>query len=672
MDTRRRLGIFAGAAAIGILLASVVFSAPPEAPNADELLEEGLYLELARADLDGAVERYLAVLKTPSASQRTVATARLRLATAQRWRGDERRAREHLEELVRSLPSDSDVARLAQRYLGRSLDDDPARLLPEDVRFYVELVTPGESARALAALLEGTPFRNPVDYYVASLARRPPGSQDDPEPSPGAVPSEAAYLNEGFLRELELVESAALAVPNADASIGQFLAVLDPGPSNILRGLVQMGLTISRSEILGTVRDTAIFRLPALKDDPPQLAPDNHLHAGVGRDAFLLGRPRAVLEAAAERAGGRGASLADSAEFQKAKALKSGSILFAFLDLQRTVAAVRRDAKEADRPAFDAVIAACGLSRLGGVGWSLRRAVDSDALHLEAHVRVDAAGYELWQALDTEPADAAFLRSVPPCALAYLATRFERAPDRMSALFRAAQPLIELAETTRNEDALRALHAVRHAVEAGPGRVFLEEVRSFAAGIGPELSPSAPLPLFFLFDLRDAARGAQALEEAIAAAFHEALGNAASREFQDESIDVEGQAFAVRWLEPLPGFKVRAARRGKLAILTLSPQALLEVAAGALRAQAGAPERACKVVAVRPRAILEKNPASSEPSPMDRIVFEEIENAVLSTRDEGGAGPGNLVLDVELPAITPTARAVLRSLAERKVKEPGG
>jgi hypothetical protein len=426
--------------------------------------------------------------KTPSASQRTVATARLRLATAQRWRGDERRAREHLEELVRSLPSDSDVARLAQRYLGRSLDDDPARLLPEDVRFYVELVTPGESARALAALLEGTPFRNPVDYYVASLARRPPGSQDDPEPSPGAVPSEAAYLNEGFLRELELVESAALAVPNADASIGQFLAVLDPGPSNILRGLVQMGLTISRSEILGTVRDTAIFRLPALKDDPPQLAPDNHLHAGVGRDAFLLGRPRAVLEAAAERAGGRGASLADSAEFQKAKALKSGSILFAFLDLQRTVAAVRRDAKEADRPAFDAVIAACGLSRLGGVGWSLRRAVDSDALHLEAHVRVDAAGYELWQALDTEPADAAFLRSVPPCALAYLATRFERAPDRMSALFRAAQPLIELAETTRNEDALRALHAVRHAVEAGPGRVFLEEVRSFAAGIGPELS----------------------------------------------------------------------------------------------------------------------------------------------------------------------------------------
>src|SRR5262245_4448580 len=185
MDARWRQSILAGAAAFGIALASIAFGAPPEASTADELLEEGLYLELARADLDGAVEKYLAVLKAPGASERTAATARLRLATALRWRGDERRAREHLEELVRSLPSDSDFSRLAQRYLGRSLDDDPASLLPDDVRFYVELVTPGENARSLAALLEGTPFRNPVDYYVASLARRPLGSQDSPEPSPG-------------------------------------------------------------------------------------------------------------------------------------------------------------------------------------------------------------------------------------------------------------------------------------------------------------------------------------------------------------------------------------------------------------------------------------------------------------------------------------------------------
>src|SRR4029450_11945791 len=104
-----------------------------------------------------------------------------------------------------------------------------------------------------------------------------------------------------------------------------FLTVLLPGSSDSLRGLVQMGLTLSSSTPVGTAYGAAFFRLPSSPavrthpDDPasvqPSEPPPEPPYVAMGRDVIIVGSPRSAVEEAAGRgAAGRG-SLGDDPEF---------------------------------------------------------------------------------------------------------------------------------------------------------------------------------------------------------------------------------------------------------------------------------------------------------------------------------------------------------------------
>jgi hypothetical protein len=500
--------------------------------------------------------------------------------------------------------------------------------------------------------------------------------------APGIFHEASAVLNEGFLRDLQKMDGLALGVPGERKSKEDFLLVILPGASNILRGLVQMELSRSNVPPVGIAHKLPVFRLAprdrSEHDGSFAQNPDALIHLAMGDalggEVILLGRPRQLVEEAVERYATRAPSLADDPDFRRAQSARAGSLIFAYLDRQRAFEALRAEAPPADVSRLEGLREILGWDRLHAINFTLSTNAATDSLRFALRGRLEARGFDAWEAFSTPPLDHALLRALPRASLAFLAVRPDSGPERWEALYRMGAKLIDILpqdDPGGAREKLGALHGVLTSAEA---RIFLEEMDGLVLELGPRIEE----PWFASFALvcrfREPDRGQEALEAGLSVFFYKLLQNEASRHFTSETAVIEERQLNLRVLEPLPGLRFSSLRQGDLFIVSLSKPLLLEALKACETATEAAfplPRGTAKALLLRPAAILKAlggaggRTGGPEIPPPLRFVLEEVGEVLLSTREVGE----HLSLELVLPQITASARAILTKLPELREKQ---
>ncbi|MGQ9591427.1 MAG: tetratricopeptide repeat protein, partial [Planctomycetota bacterium] len=374
-----------------VLVSGLLVSAAAGLPAGEafeDRLEEAFFREVALADAEGAIAAYRAILADPSSPPRALALAHLRLGICLARRGEDEEARRHLYDAIEKHPLDEEAAATARELLGREARPDPARFFPPDVLVYVELVDPSAHTGRIASLVEGTPLQNPVDTYVSYLARRGADSAGaEPSRAPADSPPAAAFFNEGFLTEIAKIGGLAAAVPGGRRSEREFVGVFFPGRSDILRGLVQMFLALSRAEGVGRVAENALLRARPEGEGAPE-DPDEWIHVSLGPKAVVFGTPRRLVEEAVLREAGGADSLAGDPDFLRARAARAGSLLFSYIRRGRALEAAASGLEAQARPGFEALRSALALDAVDSVSVTAAYEAAADAMKLTARARI--------------------------------------------------------------------------------------------------------------------------------------------------------------------------------------------------------------------------------------------------------------------------------------------
>ena len=621
------------------------------------LLEEGLYLESALADPDAAILTYERVLAASPLPPRIAARAQLRMGLCLELLGRLDAARERFEAVASSPGAEAAAVRMARRRLGEALLDEPASFMPADVFVYAELVDPPQRIQELAALLEGTPFENPVDYYATYLGRNDPARRGPPAQGAGdgEVRQAAALFNEGFLRELRKMEGFALAVPGEAGSEREFIAVLFPGSSDIIRGFIRMALTISNATPLGQVRGVPIFetREPPSKEGA---APEQMCYA-LGREVILFGRPARLLEEAIERHASGSPSLADASAFREARS-GDESLLFTFVGHQRLLEVLRREAKPEDRRGLDLMEAVLGTGSLRSLSMTVSWMRSSDSLGLGVRARFAAGLPALWSALATSPSGSGEIPAAPPASPGYLALRVDRGRERWERLRQALAPVID--ELEKKGD--HGLVLVYQSLAEEPGSRLLDALEALVLGVAEVTSPGGKAEHFASLRLgsRSPAERSGLVEGALAALLGRVFKNRSSEEFADVELPASGTegSLRARFVEPVPGFRVYHADIRGSDVIAADPDVLLAARAGSSHDLPG-PAAGGKALFLRPSAW-----ASAEPEGSPRDLLRDVPRAWITLREEGDA----VVAVLQVPEFTTVARSILRRIAETERK----
>lgn len=617
--------------------------------TAENRLEEAFFREVALADAEGAIAEYRAILADPSAPPRALAIAHLRLGICLARRGEDEEARRHLQAAIEKHSLDEEAAATARELLGRETRPDPARYFPPDVLAYVEVVDPSAHTGRLASLVEGTPLQNPVDTYVSRLARRE-ADAGSAEPFPAAdSPPAAAFFNEGFLSEIAKIGGLAVAVPGGRKDGREFIGVFFPGRSDILRGLVQMLLALSRAEGVGRVGENALLRARPEGETVPE-DPDEWVHVSLGPKAVVFGSPRRLVEEAVLREAGGADSLAGDPDFLRARAARAGSFLFSYIHRGRALEAVAKGLRPEERPAFEALRAALALDALDSVSVTAAYEATADAVKLTARARLgpDAAGG--LGALRTRPLRPDLLRAVPEDCAAFFACTLGDETSRRA----AARVLGGLADA-RARSRGGPLWAFLRSPEALDVYLSLESLV-----VGADVQPPLPplLSAFAIVEFAEPGRGAERIEAFLSGLSGALFRNAASERFETEELDLGGTKFLARAIEPVPGLRARYVRLGDLFAIAFLPRQLEAMASA--RARGGPrniPPRAEKALGIFPAKLAGSLTAAD---PAVRAVLSEVREVFVVTRE----AKDSLSVEVVVPSATPTFRAILSKIAE--------
>jgi hypothetical protein len=132
-----------GAKAILCLLSTTLLLGAPAAARADspsEILEQAIYSEETKGDLDGAMTLYQQVIEQSKTSQALAAQAQYRLGVCQYKKQNYAAATAAFEALVKDYPDQKDIVALARDYLSRNSDLLPAPWADgEEARYDVKL-----------------------------------------------------------------------------------------------------------------------------------------------------------------------------------------------------------------------------------------------------------------------------------------------------------------------------------------------------------------------------------------------------------------------------------------------------------------------------------------------------------------------------------------------------
>jgi hypothetical protein len=200
------------------------------AATTSELLQQGLYAEEVEGNIDSAIKTYSEVIKSKSAAPAHVAQALYRQGMCYMKIKDEAAARAVLEKLVAEHSSQTELVEKARPVLDDLMDFDPAALMPPGTLVYMEFGSPGRQIETILTMLKDTPFENPL----AAMANN--GSQKSPGDILGAL------LNPSMMAEFKKIRSSAVGLIGKGQGHPYMIAVLYPGKSDALRGLILAGL----------------------------------------------------------------------------------------------------------------------------------------------------------------------------------------------------------------------------------------------------------------------------------------------------------------------------------------------------------------------------------------------------------------------------------------------
>jgi len=231
MKTIKYLALTLTAAALGCQLA---LAATPS-----ESLQQGLYAEEVEGNLDAAIKTYTQVINNKSAPPALVAQALYRQGMCYLKIKDEGAARTTLEKLVAEYASQTELVEKARPVLDDLTDFDPAALMPPGTLVYLEFGSPGRQIETILTMLKDTPFENPLAAMAGPKGNR--GNQRSPGDILGAL------LNPSMMAEFKKIRSSAIGVTSIAPNHPQMIAVLYPGKSDALRGLILAGLGMAGS-----------------------------------------------------------------------------------------------------------------------------------------------------------------------------------------------------------------------------------------------------------------------------------------------------------------------------------------------------------------------------------------------------------------------------------------
>lgn len=220
------------------LLAAGLLSSGTIAKPASVLLQEALYTEQIEGDLDAAIKLYEQVIKDSTAQRSHVAQAIYHQGMIYLKKQNEPQARAAFEKLVAEFSDQTEIIGKVQPLLDDLSTPDLADLMPPETLIYMELGSPGRQIETILNMLKGTPFANPLAAIGGGREPRPSIAGK----SPGDIM--AALLNPSMMAEFKKIRGMAVGITGISQNNPPMVAVLFPGKSDALRGIILAALGI--------------------------------------------------------------------------------------------------------------------------------------------------------------------------------------------------------------------------------------------------------------------------------------------------------------------------------------------------------------------------------------------------------------------------------------------
>jgi tetratricopeptide (TPR) repeat protein len=224
METLKHTTVF-----LMLVVGIAAATAPAKSPSA--LLQEALYAEEVEGNLDTAIKTYQQVINDPSAQRSHIAQAIYRQGMCYLKLKKESQASQNFQKLISQFSDQTDIIKKVQPMLEDIINRDPAELMPPNTLVYVELGSPGKQIETILNLLKGTPFENPLTVIPGPRGHAGPG---------GASPDQiiASLLNPSMIAEFKKIRGLAVGVTGMRHDNPPMVAVLYPGKSDALRGII--------------------------------------------------------------------------------------------------------------------------------------------------------------------------------------------------------------------------------------------------------------------------------------------------------------------------------------------------------------------------------------------------------------------------------------------------
>ena len=122
----------------------------------------------------------------------------------------------------------------AQETAGQEFD--PAAVMPADTKVYLELGSPGQQLDTIFKMFEGTPLEESISSMLSQ------GNDQDDEAAGKIL---RGFLNPSMIAEFKKIQGVAIGLTSFNEDMPDFVAVLSPGQSDALRGVIAAGLSIA-------------------------------------------------------------------------------------------------------------------------------------------------------------------------------------------------------------------------------------------------------------------------------------------------------------------------------------------------------------------------------------------------------------------------------------------
>lgn len=296
---------------------------------------------------------------------------------------------------------------------------DPAAIFPPDTIAYAEIANPGEQLERLLKLLADGGIADPMQMLMQKMQ---PTSQ--PATAGAAQPAMpmplAMMLNPSLINEIKKIDGLAGGLtgfqvekgPNYSSTEGKFLAVLCPGQSDAIRGIVQMLLAMGTK----STEPYGSAMVHKLGDGPETKTP----YAAVTPRAILVGMPKKMVTDALDRLEKpRSESLATQSRFKAVVGEnRKDAALMMYADVDALIRAITGTMSQRDRNEFAKVQQLLGLGAIDQA--CLRYSLTADGIASEFSASLKGGQTcAMFDLIRTPPADRSLLTFVPADAVAF-------------------------------------------------------------------------------------------------------------------------------------------------------------------------------------------------------------------------------------------------------------